>query len=117
MKTILFGLILGLALQAQPYGGRPSGPSGYGRDQGYSRNNFGARIAQGERSGYLTFREARRLWDMERNLRQEIDRSSRFGFSGRERERIGRLSAQLDYEITRQMRDGERSYLGGYGRR
>ncbi|MCX6606506.1 MAG: hypothetical protein NTV52_23350 [Acidobacteria bacterium] len=118
MKTILIGLLLGLALQAQPYGGRPSGPSGYGRDQGYSRNNFAARIAQGERSGFLTSREARRLWDMERHLRQEIDRSSRFGFSGRERDRIARLSSQLDFEIERQMRDGERAYRGGgYGRR
>ena len=116
MKTILFSLILGLALQAQPYGGRPSGPSGYGRDQGYSRNNFAARIAQAERSGFLSSREARHLWNMEHNLRHEIERSSRFGFSGRERDRINRLSSQLDYEITRQMRDGERSY-GGYGRR
>lgn len=109
MKTILIGLILGLVLQAQPYG--------YGRDQGYSRNNFAARIAQGERSGILTSHEARHLWDRERQLRREIDRSSRFGFSGRERDRIQRLSAQLDYEITRQVRDGERSYRGGYGRR
>ena len=111
MKTILIGLILGLALQAQPYGGRPSGSSGYGRE------SFSARIVRGERSGLLTPREARRLWDMERTLRQEIDRSSRFGFSGRERDRIDRLSAQLDNEITRQMRDGERDYRGGYGRR
>ena len=117
MKTILIGLILGLALQAQPYGGRPSGPSGYGRDQGFSRNNFSARIAHGERSGLLMPREARRLWDMESNLRREIDHSSRFGFSGRERDRIDRLSSQLDYEITRRMRDGERAYRGGYGRR
>ncbi len=117
MKTILIGLILGLALQAQPYGGRPSGPSGYGRDQGYGRDNFAARIVRGERAGVITPREARRLWDMERNLRQEIDRSSRFGFSGRERDRIDRLSAQLDNEITRQMRDGERDHRGGYGRR
>jgi hypothetical protein len=117
MKTILIGLLLGLALQAQPYGGRPSGPSGYGYDQGYGRNDFAARIVRGERAGLITPREARRLWDMERHLRQEIDRSSRFGFSGRERDRIARLSAQLDYEITRQMRDGERDYRGGYGRR
>ncbi len=117
MKTLLIGLILGLALQAQPYGGWPSGPSGYGSGQGYGRENFAARIVRGERAGLLTPREARRLWDMERHLRQEIDRSSRFGFSGRERDRIARLSAQLDNEITRQMRDGERDYRGGYGRR
>jgi|GEM_PF-2417481 len=117
MKITLIGLIIGLALQAQPYGGRPSGPSGYGRDQGYGRDNFSARIVRGERAGVLTPREARRLWDRERNLRQEIDRSSRSGFSGRERDRIDRLSAQLDSAITRQMRNGERVYRGGYGRR
>jgi len=54
---------------------------------------------------------------MERSLRREIDCSSRFGFSGRERERSNRHSAHLDYEITRQMRDGERDYRGRYGRR
>jgi len=54
---------------------------------------------------------------MERSLRREIDCSPRFGLSGRERDRIDRLSAQLDNEITRQMRDGEGEYRGGYGRR
>ncbi len=111
MKTIFFGLILGLALQAQPYGG-------FGRDQSFGRDNFSARIVRGERSGLLTPRESSRLWDMERNLRREIDRSSRFGLSGRERDRIARLSSQLDFEIERQMRNGERAYRGGgYGRR
>ena len=59
--------------------------------------------------GLITRRESAKLWTMERNLRREIDRSARsgFGVNGRERDNIARMSAQLDREITRQMRDGE----------
>lgn len=110
MKTLLLGLAFGLALSAQPYAGRGGTPYGYGPSFSGARDNFAGRIAFGERTGRITPREARRLWDMERNLQREIGRSSRFGFSRGERERIARLSAQLDYEISRQMRDGDRRW-------
>lgn len=118
MKTILTGLAFGLVLAAQPYGGRPS----YGDDRGayaYRGNGFGERIARGERMGLLTRREAARLWEMERELRVATERAYRsgFGLSHRERERLEHMSARLDREISRQMRDGERDYRGGYGRR
>ena len=68
--------------------------------------------------GLITRREAAKLWSMERNLRREIARSARsgFGMSGRERYNIQRMSAQLDREISREMRDGE-NYRGGFIRR
>jgi len=116
MKTLLLGLAFGLALSAQPYAGRGGAPYGYGpsfsgaRDSSGARDNFAGRIAFGERTGRLTPREARRLWDMERHLQREIGRASRFGFSRGERERIARLSAQLDFEISRQMRDDDRRF-------
>lgn len=121
MKRILIGLAFGLALAAQPYGGRP----GYGPSRtdnrgayGYSGNIFSERISRGERMGLLTRREASKLWDMERNLRRETERSYRSGFSlsGRELDRLRRMSAQLDLEISRQLRDGE-NYRGGAFRR
>lgn len=108
MKTLLLGLVFGIALSAQPYAGRGAGPFGYGPTYSGPRDNFAARIAFGERTGRLTPREARRLWDMERHLQREIGRASRFGFSRGERERISRMSAQLDFEINRQMRDRDR---------
>jgi len=112
MKRVLIGLAFGLVLAAQPYGGR----LGYNDNRGaygVGANNFSERISRGERIGLLTRREAARLWNMERNLRREIDRSRRdgFGMNYRERERIQRMSAQLDREITRQMRDRE-NYRG-----
>lgn len=122
MKRILIGLAFGLVLAAQPYGRRPG--FGSSRDDvrggyGYNGNSFSERISRGERMGLLTRREAARLYDMERDLRREMERSYRsgFGISGRERERIAPMQAGLDWEITQQMRDGERNYRGGYGRR
>lgn len=121
MKRVLIGLAFGLVLAAQPYGGRP----GYGPSQndnrgayGNSGNNFSERISRGERMGLLTRREASKLWDMERNLRRETERAYRsgFGVSGRERERLQRMAAHLDIEISRQMRDRE-NYRGGPVRR
>lgn len=104
MKTILLALALSLALSAQPFG------------YGGGRDNFAARIIQGERSGLLTPREANRLWDMERHYQRELARANRFGFEGRGRGRLDRMAAQLDFEITRQMRDGERAFRGPRGR-
>ena len=118
MKRILIGLAFGIILTAQPYG-RPSYNDRAHNDRGaYAQrsSSFAARIAQGERMGLLTRREAARLWDMERDLRIETERGYRsgFGLSGRERARIEHMRAQLDREITRQMRDGERNYRPGY---
>jgi hypothetical protein len=121
MKTLLITLAFGLVLGAQPYGARGAyGDRGGYPDRGaygYRSNNFAARIAHGERMGLLTRREADRLWKMERDLRRDIDRAARsgFGINGRERERIARKEARLDYEIRRQMRDRER-YGPGPGR-
>ena len=121
MKRILIGLAFGLVLAAQPYGGRPGYGSSRYEDRGgygYSSNNFSERISRGERMGLITRREAGKLWSMERKLRREIEKSRHrgFGISGRERDRIERMSAQLDREISRQMRDGE-NYRGGSMRR
>jgi hypothetical protein len=110
MKTLLIGLVFGLALSAQPYAGRGGSGFGHGYGPAAAADNFAARIAFGERTGRLTPREARRLWEMERHLQREIGRASRFGFSRGERERIARLSAQLDAAIARQMRDGDRRW-------
>lgn len=110
MKTLLLGLAFGIALSAQPYAGRGAGPYSYGPSYSGARDNFAGRIAFGERSGLLSPREARRLWAMERNLQREIGRASRFGFSRGERERIARMSAHLDMEISRQMRDRDRRW-------
>lgn len=117
MKSILIGLTFGLMLAAQPYGGRPGYDAGRG-GYGYSGPTFAERIARGERMGLLTRREAARLWDMERDLRREMERAYRsgFGVNGRERERIARMQAQLDREIARQVRDDDRYYRGGPGR-
>lgn len=115
MKQVLIGLVFGLVLAAQPYGGRPGDNRGA---YGNSANNFSERISRGERMGLITRHEAAKLWTMERNLRREIERSARsgYGVNGRERDNIARMSAQLDREITRQMRDGE-NYRGGPVRR
>src|SRR5688572_30174542 len=112
MKRILFALAFGLVLMAQP-GRYGYGPSPYD-NRGFSVNNFSERISRGERAGLITRREAAKLWSMERNLRREIQRSAwtGYGMSPRERDRIQRMSAQLDREISRQMRDGE-NYRGG----
>ncbi len=115
MKRILIGLAFGLVLAAQPYGGRPGYGSSRNEDRGsygYNGNSFAERISRGERMGLLTRREAARLWEMERDLRREMERAYRngFGISGRERERIANKRARLDREITRRMRDGERNY-------
>jgi len=114
MKKALIGLVFGLVLAAQPYGARPGDNrgaygNGYGNGYGYNVNNFSERIARGERAGLITRKESAKLWSMERNLRREIDRSYRsgFGMSPGERDRINRMSAQLDREISRQMRDRE----------
>lgn len=115
MKRILLGLAFGVIMMAQP--GRPGyGPNAY-NDRGayaYTTNNFAERITRGERMGLITRNEAARLWTMERNLRREIAQSARdgFGVSGRERDKIARMSANLDREITRQTRDRE-NYRGG----
>ena len=47
---------------------------------------------------------------MERHLRYETELSFRsgYGLSPRERQRLAEMSARLDREITRQMRDDER---------
>jgi len=117
MKRILIGLAFGLVLAAQPYAGRPGYGPGYNSGPAYRGNNFAARIAQGERAGLITGREASRLWNMERDLRIATERAYRsgFGVNPRERDRLAQMSARLDYEITRQMRDGER-YRRGPGR-
>jgi hypothetical protein len=117
MKRILIGLTFGLVLAAQPYG-RPSYDSGRG-GYSYSGSSFAERIARGERMGLLTRREAARLWAMERDLRIEAERSYRsgYGVSPRERERLAEMRARLDREISRQIRDDDREYRGGYGRR
>ena len=117
MKRLLMSLIFGATLlTAQPYAAPRPGNS-YGPDYGI-RNNFAERISRGQRMGLITPREANRLWNMERDLRIATDRAYRSGFSisPRERERLAKMSARLDYEITRQMRDGERFYPGGRGR-
>lgn len=115
MKTILIGLAFALALAAQPYG-RP----GYDDRGGYVDRSsaFEARIARGERMGLLSPREAVRLWDMSRELRYMTDRAHRsgFGVSKKEAKRIDKMRAQLDREITKQMRDRERYYRSAPGR-
>ncbi len=122
MKNILMTLAFGLVIAAQPYGGRPGYSGGYGDSRGgyvtRGGNGFADRIARGERMGLLTRREADRLWDMERRLRFETERAYRsgFGVSPRERDRLAAMSIQLDREISRQMRDDDRSYRGGPGR-
>lgn len=122
MKSLLIILALGLAMTAQPYGGRPgNGPANRDDRGGYVNrggNGFIDRIVRGERMGLITRREAARLYDMERDLRYETERSYRsgFGMSGRERDRIESMRIRLDREITRQMRDGERDYRGDRGR-
>jgi hypothetical protein len=118
----MIGLAFGLVLAAQPYGGRPGSGPYRGDDRGaYGRigNSYSERISRGERMGLLTRREAVRLYDMERDLRREMERSYRngFGISSRERERISHMQARLDREITQQLRDGERNYRGAPGRR
>jgi hypothetical protein len=52
---------------------------------------------------------------MERRLRFETERAYRsgYGVSPRERDRLADMSARLDREISRQMRDGERMYPRG----
>jgi hypothetical protein len=110
MKALLTGLAFGRALGAQPYAGRGRSGFGHGYGPAAAADNFAARIALGERTGRLTPREARRLWEMERPLPREIGRASRFGFSRGERERIALLSAQLNAAIARQMRDGDRRW-------
>lgn len=120
MKRILFTLAFGLAMAAQPYA-RPGYGPGYGGDRdayAYRDNRFAERIARGERMGLITPREARRLWDMERRLRFETERAYRsgYGVSPRERDRLADMAMHLDREITRQMRDDERMYRGGYDR-
>lgn len=122
MKSILMTLAFGLIVTAQPYGGRPGNGPGYDDRGGYvtrGGNGFVDRIMRGERMGLLTHREANRLYDMERDLRRETERSYRsgFGLTGRERDRIEKMRARLDWEITKQMRDGERNYRGAPGRR
>ena len=120
MKRILMTLAFGLAMTAQPYG-RPGYDPYYNGDRGgyvNGSNHFAERIARGERMGLITPREARHLWDMERKLRHETERAYRsgYGISPRERERLAEMSFRLDREITRQMRDDERMYRGGYDR-
>ena len=60
-----------------------------------------------------------RLDDKELDRRREIARSYRSGFGifGRERQCVAQMRARLDREIMQQMRDGERTCRGGYGRR
>jgi hypothetical protein len=114
MKRFVLGMVFGLAMFAQPYG-RPGYGGGYSDDRGYRGNGFAERISRGERMGLITPREARKLWDMERHLRYETEKAYRsgFGLSPRERQRLAEMSARLDREITRQMRDDERMYRGG----
>ena len=116
MKRILIGLTFGLVLAAQPYS-RPGYDSGRGA-YSQSPGSFAERIARGERMGLLTRPEAARLWSMERDLRIQSERAYRsgFGVSPRERARLAEMRARLDREISRQMRDGDRDYRGGYGR-
>lgn len=117
MKRLLMSLIFGtMLLTAQPYGAPRPGNS-YGPTYGV-RNNFAERISRGQRMGLITPREANRLWNMERDLRIATDRAYRngYGISPRERDRLAQMSARLDYEISRQTRDGERNYRGGPGR-
>jgi len=120
MKRILMTLAFGLVMAAQPYGRPGYGPNYNGDRSVYanSGNRFAERIARGERMGLITPREARRLWDMERKLRYETERAYRsgYGLSPRERERLAEMSFHLDREISRQMRDDERMYRGGYDR-
>lgn len=115
MKRFLLGMVFGLAMLAQPYGRPGYNGGGYGDDRGYRGNGFAERITRGERMGLITPREARKLWDMERHLRYETEKAYRsgFGLSGRERNRLAEMSARLDREISRQMRDGERMRPGG----
>lgn len=111
MKRILLTLIFGAVMMAQPYA-----PRGIYRYD----TSFAARIAHGERTGLLSPREAGRLWNMERDLRRDMERAYRsgFGIDYRERARLDARRAQLDREISRQMRDGERGYGYAYpGRR
>ena len=107
MKRFLLAAIFGLALQAQPYGGRPS--YGYGDRYETRDSNFAARIERGQRAGLITHREAEPLRRMERELRRETERADRsgHGISPRERARIERMRAGLDREITHQIRDNE----------
>ena len=115
MKRFVLGMVFGLVMVAQPYG-RPVAPGGgYSDGRAYRGNGFAERITRGERMGLITPREARKLWDMERRLRFETEKAYRtgYGVSPHERDRLARMSAQLDREISRQMRDGERMRPGG----
>jgi hypothetical protein len=119
MKTILMSLVFGAVLAAQPYGGRPGYAPGAGDVRGgYRDNGFAERIARGERMGFITPREASRLWKMERDLRSATEHAYRtgYGISPRERDQLARMSARLDAAITHEMRDRERNFRGGPGR-
>ena len=116
MKRLLLGVFFGLVMVAQPYGRPGYGGGGYSDGRGVRGNGFAERITRGERMGLITPREARKLWDMERHLRYETEKAYRsgYGISPREQNRLAEMSARLDREISRQMRDDER--MGPRGR-
>ena len=110
MKRLLLGVVFGLVMVAQPYGRPGYGGGGYSDGRGIRGNGFAERITREERMGLITPREARKLWDMERHLRYETEKAYRsgYGISPREQNRLAEMSARLDREISRQMRDDDR---------
>ena len=114
------------AASAQPYGQhRPNYDGGY-RDDYRGGRGYGAainakqaelarRIARGERTGRLTWREARDLrYDLARINAMEYRFRRSYGLDRREFAILDTRLDRLEYRIIAEMRDGRR-YGQGYG--
>jgi hypothetical protein len=103
----------------------PPAPQGYG----YGYNNYGQvrrlearvdqlrrHIVQLDRRNILSNREAARLREQARDIRNDLRRAGRDGFNHREINRFHQRIAQLEHRIRREASDGNR-YNRGYGDR